>query len=84
MPILDFLRVLLGGAETAYDAAILSATEARAKKLLNLNGLRYSDAVKNEIHIISDCGPSTVETERIAYYLGVQMGWRARERLALR
>lgn len=80
MPILDFLRVLLGGAEAAHDAAILSATDARAKQLLKDNGLRYSEAVKKEIDTICD-GPCRRDQLCVSYYLGVQMGYRIAKRL---
>lgn len=83
MPILEFLRVLVGGAEAAYDSTILSATEARAKKLLNQNGLRYSDAVKNEIEAICDSAPCHRDQLCVSYYLGVQMGYRAATRLRI-
>jgi hypothetical protein len=80
MPILDFLRVLLGGTDAAQDAAILSATDARAKQLLKDNGLRYSEAVKQEIDAICD-GPCRRDQLCVSYYLGVQMGYRVAKRL---
>lgn len=80
MPILDFLRVLLGGPDSAYDAAVLAATDARAKQLLKENGLRFSDAVKREIDALSG-GPCERERLRAAYYLGVQVGYRTATRL---
>lgn len=79
MPILDFLRVLLG-AESAYDTAILAATDARAKQLLKENGLRFSDAVKREIDAISG-GPCQRDQLCVSYYLGMQIGYRAAKRL---
>jgi len=81
MPIRNLLRVLLGGAEDAYDSVILSAVEVRAKKLVNQNGLRYADAVTSEIHIIADGGPSGVEAEQIRCYRGVQIEHRIARRL---
>jgi hypothetical protein len=80
MPILDFLRVLLGASESGYEAAILAATDARAKQLLRENGVRFSDAVKREIDAISG-GPCHRDQLCVSYYLGMQIGYRAAKRL---
>lgn len=44
------------------------------------NGLRYSEAVKQEIDAICD-GPCRRDQLCVSYYLGVQMGYRVAKRL---
>lgn len=78
MPLLDALRALLGAKQLATEANILSATDARSSKLLKDNGLIFSNAVQTEIETLVE--PGVCSTERAAYYLGVQMGWRAAQR----
>ncbi len=88
MSLLDVLRALVGAARCADDADVLMLTEARGRKLLNENGVLYGDRVQAEIGVIA--APRVWPSEEIrtahytgvraAYYLGLQIGWRAAQR----
>jgi len=88
MSLLDVLRALVGAMRCAGDADVLMLTEARARKLLNENGVLYGDRVQAEIDVIAVPRPwpgEEIRTAhyagvRAAYYLGLQIGWRAAQR----
>lgn len=77
----DVLRALVGAQAVAADAPLLTAAEARTAKLIREHGVLYTEAVEDEIALLVSSGPATHEQRRVAYYLGLQMGWRAAQRL---
>jgi hypothetical protein len=79
--LLDQLRVLFGGASIAAEIPLLTAADSRAAKLPREHGVLYSDAVRDAIDQLADPGPCPRDVARAAYYLGLQVGWRAAHRL---
>ena len=79
MPLLDALRTVLG-ASCASEASILDGADARAKKVIKEHGLLYSPGIEAEIDSLATSGPCCRAEKRAAYYLGLQLGWRAAQR----
>jgi hypothetical protein len=77
----DHLRALLGGNAMATEIALLTAADARASRLPREHGVLYSDAVHNAIDELTYPGPCSRDNAKCAYYLGLQVGWRAAQRL---
>jgi len=80
-PLVDHLHALVGADALAQDAEILAATDARAAKLLRAGGVLHSAAVQTTLDDMASHESSVQRRDRIAYYLGVQVGWRAAQRL---
>lgn len=81
MPLLDQLHALVGGDALAEDASLLAAADARAAKLLRSGGVLHSTAVQVALDEMVSEAPETRRRDRVAYYLGVQIGWRAAHRV---
>jgi hypothetical protein len=80
MPLLlEALRTLLG-ASCASEANILTVADARAKRIIKEHGLVYSPGIEAEIDNLATSGPCCNAEKRAAYYLGLQLGWRAAQR----
>ena len=79
--LIDHLRALLGGNSLATEIALLTAADARASRLPREHGVLYSDAIHAAIDELTHPGPCSRDTARSAYYLGLQVGWRAAQRL---
>jgi hypothetical protein len=80
-PLADHLRALVGADALAEDGDVLAATDARAARLLRANGVLHSSAVQAELNEMAAREAGGDRRERLAYYLGVQIGWRAAQRL---
>lgn len=80
-PLADYLRALVGADALAEDGELLAATDARAAKLLRANGVLHSSAVQEELNELASREIGGHRRDRLAYYLGVQIGWRAAQRL---
>jgi len=79
--LIDHLRALLGGYVLTREIALLTAADSRAARLPRTYGVLYSDAVQEAIDEISDPESCARDMTRAAYYLGLQVGWRAAQRL---
>lgn len=77
----DAIRALMGAHAVSADAPLLTAAEARTAKLIREHGVLYTEAVEDEIASLVSSGTWTHEQRRAAYYLGLQAGWRAAQRL---
>jgi hypothetical protein len=80
-PLIDHLRALLGGALLAKEAALLATADMRAAKLVRTHGVLHSKAVDEAIREMTPPEPRGCDETRAAYYLGLQTGWRAAQRL---
>ncbi len=81
-PLLDHLRALLGSKSLAEDEPLLTAADARAAKLPREHGVPHSRAVQDTIdELARSSSPCKFDSARAAYYLGLQVGWRAAQRL---
>jgi hypothetical protein len=79
--VIDHLRALLGGKSLAADLSLLTAADSRAARLPREHGVLYSDAVQEAIGELAHPGQCLRDEARAAYYLGLQVGWRAAHRL---
>lgn len=79
--LLDHLRALLGGYALGSEVALLTAADARAARLPRTYGVLHSDAIQGAIDEIAGFEPAPRDLTRAAYYLGLQVGWRAAQRL---
>jgi hypothetical protein len=80
-PLVDYLRALVGANALTQDGDLLAATDACAAKLLRAHGVLHSAAVQTELDDMRAHESCERRRERLAYYLGVQIGWRAAQRL---
>jgi hypothetical protein len=80
-PLADVLSALLGRAAIENDMSILMATDARAARAIKAAGILYSDAMRDEIDALANPGPCSADAVRAAYYFGLQIGWRAAQRM---
>jgi hypothetical protein len=80
MPLLDVLSALLGADSIEDEIPTLMAADARAGRILKNHGLLYYEPIRDEIHELAD-PRSPDDPVRAGYYLGLQMGWRAAQRL---
>jgi hypothetical protein len=71
----------VGGKSFAEDLPLLTAADARAARLPREHGVLYSEAVQEAIVELAPPGPCQPGEVRAAYYLGLQIGWRAAHRL---
>ncbi len=78
-PLLEVLSAVLGG-QALQDGPILMAADAKASHTAKQSGLLYGDLIRDAIDDLADPGPHSCDTIRAAYYLGLQMGWRAAQR----
>jgi hypothetical protein len=81
-PLIDYLRALLGGALLAKEVALLEAADMRAAKLVRTHGVLHSKAVDEAIRDMTRPEPCACHETRAAYYLGLQTGWRAAQRIS--
>ena len=82
--LIDHLRALLGANSLATEASLLTAADSRAARLPREHGVLHSKAVQdavNELVTSSASNASASDVARAAYYLGLQVGWRAAQRL---
>lgn len=80
-PLVDHLYALLGRDALAEDGELLADADARAAKLLRTKGVLHSDAVQAALDEMTSRPACLRPRERVAYYLGMQIGWRAAQRL---
>ena len=57
------------------------AADARAARLPRMYGVLHGDAVQAAIDDLTGPDPFPHDATRAAYYLGLQVGWRAAQRL---
>ena len=81
IPLTDHLRALMGSNSLSGDEPLLAAADSRAAKLPREHGVLHSKAVQDAIGELTESSPSKFDATRAAYYLGLQFGWRAAQRL---
>lgn len=79
MQLLQALQTLLGASCTT-EAAVLDAADRRAARVIREHGLLYSPGIAAEIRGLATSGPCVQSEQHAAYYLGLQLGWRAAQR----
>jgi hypothetical protein len=80
-PLIDYLRALLGSMLLAKEVALLEVADMRAAKLVRTHGVLHSKAVDEAIREMTRPEQGACDETRAAYYLGLQTGWCAAQRL---
>jgi hypothetical protein len=81
IPLIDYLRTLIGGALVASEAALLGTADMHAARLVRMHGVMHSKAVDEAVREMTLPEQCACAETHAAYYLGLQVGWRAAQRL---